>query len=128
MTLVNGVGHQCTGNRISVAIYGKSTGGDNKVCSSKVKPQILANTTTIWNMQDLELKCKETLFDPDKPMAVRALTGAYRGAFCPNKVELEILDIISKQPRYFCSNINSSGNKVRNNRKIVHVAKEGHCF
>ena len=79
-------------------------------------------------MQDLEKKCKETLFDPDRRMGVRALTGDYRGAFCPNKVELEILDIDSKQPRYFCSNINSSGNKVRNNRKIVHVATEERCF
>ena len=78
-------------------------------------------------MQDLEKKCKETLFDPDKGMEVGVGVYRHRTSFCPNKVELEILDINSKQPRYFCSNINSSGNKIRNNRE-KHVAKEERCF
>ena len=127
MTLLNGVGHQCDGNKISVAIHGKSTGGYDKDCESKVKPQILAETTSIWNTQDLEPKCKETLFDPNKGLKVAVRTDVYYDAFCPNKVQLEILDIDSKERRYFCSKINSSGSKYRNNEER-HDAKEERCF
>ena len=102
-------------------------GGYAKDCESKEKPQILAETTSIWNTQDLEPECKEILFDPNRRLKVAVQTGDYRDPFCPHKVELKILDINSKQPRYFCSKINSIGNTWRNNRNR-HDAKEERCF
>ena len=125
MTLLNGVGHQCDGKEISVAIHGKSTGGYVKDCSSEEKPKILADTTSIWSTQDLGTNCKKILFDPNKGLKVAVRTGDYRDPFCPNKVELKILDINSKQPRYFCSKIIRIGNTYRNNGNSL---KEGRCF
>ena len=127
MTLLNGVGHQCPGKEISVAIHGKSTGGYNKDCSSEVKPQILANTTSIWNTQDLGMNCKKILFDLNKGLELAVRTDAYGDPFCPTKVQLEILDIDSKEPSFFCSEINSSENKYRNNEER-YDAKEERCF
>ena len=101
MTLLNGnEGRYCDGNSISVAVYEK---GYNNVCYSNKKPQILAGGTSIWNTQDLGSKCKKTLFDPDKGFEVQVRTFSTANLFCPKKVELEILDLNSNQPRYFCS-------------------------
>ena len=127
MTLLNGVGHQCDGKEISVAIHGKSTGGYVKDCSSEEKPKILADTTSIWSTQDLGTNCKKILFDPNKGLELAVRTDAYGDPFCPTKVQLEILDIDSKEPRFFCSKINSLGNKHKNNEER-YDAKEERCF
>ena len=86
----------------------------------------------IWNTQDLEDKCKKTLFDPDKGLKGGSLTVSVRThewhtPFCPKKVELEILDIATNQPRYFCSQMtNQSGYKGKDNQRL-HAAKEERC-
>ena len=127
VTLLNGVHHRCAGKTISVAIHGKSTGGYNKTCSSEVKPQIFANTTSIWNTQDLGTKCKKILFDPNKGLELAVRTDDPFNPFCPNKVQLEILDIDSKEPRFFCSKINSEGNWQSDNWD-KYPAFEERCF
>ena len=127
MTLLNGKDAQsdCSGSKISIAIWEK--GGE--VCYSQEEPEILADSTFIWNTQDLGKKCRGTLFDPDKGMEVQVRTKATRDPFCPKKVELEILDLNSNQPRYFCSTVEDrSGGYVDDSNWIRHPAKEERCF
>ena len=125
VTLLNGNDEQyCDGNRISVAVIER---GSNQRCKSKKKPQLPAGGTGIWNTQNLEDKCKKTLFDPDKEFEVQALTET-EAPFCPKQVELEILDLNSHQPRYFCSEIQDlpGGYKTGSNW-IRHEVKEERC-
>ena len=131
MTLLNGEGHACNGKRIDVVVNGKNGNTIINKCNTKEKPQI-SSGMIIWNTQDLEDKCKKTLFDPDKGPTGGSLTVSIRThewytPFCPKKVELEILDIATNQPRYFCSQMrNQSGYKKKDN-KYLHPAKEERC-
>ena len=128
VTLLNGNDNKCVGNQITVAINGKSQEGSPQICYSQTKGQILAGSTTIWNAKDLGSKCRKTLFDPDKEMEVQVRTfGAKGNSFCPIKVELEILDIVSSTPRYFCSKMTKKESFKQNN-KDKYVANEESCF
>ena len=131
VTLLNGNERQdCDGNRITIAIHGKTQEGSDEVCSTNVKQQILGGNTGIWYPQDLGSECKKTLFDPDSKIEVQVLTYAAKGnGFCPKKVELEIFDIASNKLMYFCSKMKARGGvyKAIDNHK-KHVAKEERCI
>ena len=128
VTLLNGNDNKCEGNKITIAINGQSQEGSPQICYSQTKGQIRAGSTTIWNAQNLESKCRKTLFDPDKEREVQVRTFGARGnGFCPINVELEILDIVSNTPRYFCSELPKQDfDKRFNNDKLE--ANEGRCF
>ena len=117
--------YTCIGKRIDVAIYGYSIDNISKDCNTKKKPQISPGMI-IWNTQDLGDNCKKTLFDPDIGLTVSVRAHEW-SIFCPKKVELEILDIFTNEPRYFCSQmINRSGYTLKTNT-IRHDAKEERC-
>ena len=126
MTLLNGNdGQYCDGKSIDVGIFEL---GSNKVCHSKRKPQILAGVTGIWSSQNLRDKCKKTLFDPDKVFEVQVRTHTTQDPFCPKNVELEILDLNTNQPRYFCSDMEDlSGGYTTASNWRKHEAKEERC-
>ena len=126
VTLLNGDGQECTGKEIDVAVYGKSQEGTKEVCYSQRKTQI-SSGKIVWSTQDLGGKCKKAIFDPDKKIEVQVRTHAYIDPFCPKKVELEILDIKSNIPRYFCCKMNDFNYKNSDNWR-KHVAKEERCF
>ena len=128
VTLLNGNDNKCEGNKITIAINGQSQEGSPQICYSQTKGQIRAGSTTIWNAQNLESKCRKTLFDPDKEMEVQVRTFGARGnGFCPINVELEILDIVSNTPRYFCSEMNKK-KSFRGNNNDKYNATEERCF
>ena len=121
VTLLNGNDRQdCGGRRISIAIQEKDSG---KRCYSHIKAQILADSTSVWNTQDLGSKCRKTLFDPDKGMEVQIRTKDAQDPYCPKKVELEILDLNTNKPRYFCSQVKDNWDNW-----VWHVTKEERCF
>ena len=126
VTLLNGNNdNNCVGNKITTVVTQEGSG---KPCYSKEKGQIQAGSRSIWNIQDLGGNCKKVLYDPDKEIKVQVRTeGAPGNGFCPIKVELEILDIVSNTPRYFCSEMNKK-KSFRGNNNDKYNATEERCF
>ena len=128
VTLLNGNDNKCDGNKITTAIHGTTQEGFEKACYTQEKGQILAGSKSVWNIQDLGAGCKKILYDPDKEIKVQVRTwGGYSDGFCPINVELEILDIVSNTPRYFCSKMTKKESFKRNNDE-KYVAKEESCL
>ena len=129
MTLLNGNDPKCVGNKITTAIHGTSQEGFEKICYSQEKGQIPADSKSVWNIKDLGASCRMIVYDPDKEIKVRVRTFATAkgDGFCPIKVELEILDIVSNTPRYFCSEMPKKDFFKRNNDE-KYPAEEESCF
>ena len=129
VTLLNGNEPKCVGNRITTVIHGTSQEGSSEKCYSQEKEQILAGSKSVWNIKELGKSCRKFLYDPDKEIKVQVRTYATAkgNGFCPIKVELEILDIVSNTPRYFCSEMTKKESFKRNNDK-KYVAKEESCL
>ena len=130
MKLLNGKEWKCEGNKISITIRGQSQDGSSKVCWSQKKQRINKDSTAIWEGYGNTMlggDCKKIVFDPDKEIKVQVRTDSATNGFCPIKVELEILEIGSNTPRYFCSKIPKKDFFKRNNREKF-VAKEERCF
>ena len=125
MTLLNGKDTKCDGKKITIGVHGKLQDSSKEACYSQVKTQILHDSIAIWGTEDLGRKCKEVLFDPDKKIEVQVRTFADH-SYCPKKVQLEILDIVSNKPRYFCSTITAEEYRKKDNGKL-HNTKEERC-
>ena len=128
--LLNGKEFRCDGNKIGIVIRGKSQDDSSVVCYSKKKQQIVHDTTAVWEGYGKEMLgtgCKQILFDPDKEMKVQVRTDEASNGLCPIKVQLEILDIASNTPRYFCKEMPKK-DFFKGNNKERFIVKEERCF
>ena len=116
----------CVGNKIVVIINGKTKDGSKKVCYSQEANQIRAGSTHIWTAQNLGRRCRTILYDLNHKIEVQVQTTANHG-FCPKKVELEVLDLDTNKPRYFCSTMQDK-DYFESDKGKLHDAKEERCF